>query len=212
MPDQIAIARVCITNMLFAIEQAEAMLGRLDAVAGDGDHGAGMVRGFKAAQSASLAADTTSAGQLVATAGSAFTDAAGGASGVLFGMFITTFGQNLPEQPDALALYQAAEAGLAIVCKLGKAQAGDKTMVDTLAPFVDALGTAAEAGDSPAQAWLNALPAAKAGMEATAEMISRRGRSSRLGDRSLGSMDPGAVSAYILLEAVGDTLRNCEGG
>lgn len=206
MPDQATLAKLCLTNALAAIEKSEDELARLDAVAGDGDHGAGMVRGLRAAQDAAQASDSLLASQIIAAAGIAFTNTAGGASGALFGMFITTVGQNLTEMPDAANLHQAVKAGVDIVCKLGKTKPGDKTMVDTLAPFVDALDQASQQGLSPIEAWQQALPAAQQGMEATAEMISKRGRASRLGERSRGSMDPGAVSMYTILRTVGETL------
>lgn len=206
MSDQATLAKRCLANTLAAIEEIEAELARLDAVAGDGDHGAGMVRGLRAAHEAAQTSDSPSANQIIAAAGTAFTNTAGGASGALFGMFIATVGQNLAETPDAANLHQAVKAGVDIVCKLGKTKPGDKTMVDTLAPFVDALEQAAEQGLSPVEAWRQALPAAQQGMEATAEMVSKRGRASRLGERSRGSMDPGAVSMYTILRTVGETL------
>ncbi len=206
MTDQNQLAKQIVANMLAAIEQIEEELGRLDAFAGDGDHGAGMVRGLRAANEAAQASDSAYARDIIAAAGTAFVNTAGGASGALFGMLITTVGQNLSEAPDAANLHAAVTAGVNIVCKLGKTKAGDKTMVDTLLPFVEALGEAAGQGLPAAEAWNQALPAAKAGMEATAEMVSKRGRSSRLGDRSVGGMDPGAVSVYHMLKATGETL------
>ena len=206
MSDQATVARLCVANMLSAIEAAEEELARLDAVAGDGDHGAGMVRGLRAANEAAQTNNSELASQIIAASGTAFTNTAGGASGALFGMFIATWGQNLADKPDAANLHNAVQAGVNIVCKLGKTKPGDKTMVDTLAPFVEALGAASAEGLSLADAWRQALPVAQQGMAATADMVSKRGRSSRLGDRSLGSMDPGAVSMYYMLRAIAETL------
>lgn len=206
MSTQAELAKQCIANMLAAIEQIEEELARLDAFAGDGDHGAGMVRGLRAANQAAQAADSPFANAIVEAAGDAFVDTAGGASGVLFGTLISTVGQNLAEAPDAANVAQAVKAGMDTVCELGNTEPGDKTMVDTLAPFVTAILEAAGTGLSVREAWLQALPAAKAGMEATAQMVSKRGRSSRLGERSVGGMDPGAVSVYHLLRTVGETL------
>lgn len=208
MSAQSTLARQCIANMLIAIEAAEEELARLDAFAGDGDHGAGMVRGLRAANEAAQATESEFASQIVAAAGNAFTNTAGGASGALFGTLIATVGQNLSENPDAENMYHAFEAGVNIVCKLGKTAVGDKTMVDTLTPFVKALGEASQQDLTLADAWLQALPAAKGGMESTADMVSKRGRSSRLGERSRGQMDPGAVSIYYILEAVASTLKS----
>ena len=97
-------------------------------------------------------------------------------------------------------------SGLDLVCTLGKARPGDKTMIDALEPFVGTLKQGIDAGLSLAAAWQAALPAAVAGADATADMIARRGRSARLGERSLGHRDPGAVSMTYLLQAVGMAL------
>jgi dihydroxyacetone kinase len=185
MSTQATLAKQCFAKMLLVIERAEDELARLDAFAGDGDHGAGM-----------------------AAAGNAFTDTAGGASGVLFGTLIATVGENLSEDPDTASVHHAMEAGVKTVCDLGKTAVGDKTMIDTLAPFVEALGEASQQDSRIVDAWLQALPRAKSGMEATANMVSKRGRSSRLGARSVGGMDPGAVSTYYMLQAVADTLKS----
>lgn len=207
MATQARLAKQCIANILAAIEQAEDELARLDAFAGDGDHGAGMVRGMRAAHEAAQSAEGDLAGPVITVAGTAFTNSAGGASGALFGMFITTVGQTLNDMPDVENIHRAVEAGVNVVCKLGKTKVGDKTMVDTLMPFVKALEEAVQQGLTPVDAWLYALPAAKSGMEATANMVSGRGRSSRLGERSRGGLDPGAVSTYYMLRAVADTLK-----
>lgn len=208
MSNQAAFARLCIAHMLSVIEQAEDELARLDAFAGDGDHGAGMVRGLRAANEAAQGVESEFANEIVAAAGNAFTNTAGGASGVLFGTLIATVGENLSEAPDSENVYHAMEAGVKIVCDLGKTAVGDKTMIDTLAPFVEALGEASKQGATLVDAWVLALPRAKNGMEATANMVSKRGRSSRLGLRSKGGMDPGAVSIYYILQAVADTLKS----
>jgi dihydroxyacetone kinase len=188
------------------IRAHEEELGRLDAAAGDGDHGATMVRGLRAAKAV---ADQPpgSAGQLLADAGAAFADAAGGASGALVGALLSTTGRVLGDGPyNTAAVTTALQAGLAMVMRLGKAQPGDKTLIDALHPFVGAL--AAQPPDqSLADAWQAALPAAHQGAEATSSLIARRGRSATLGERSLGHVDPGAVSICDLLQALGDVLK-----
>jgi dihydroxyacetone kinase len=228
-----------LTNALAVVEAHETELGKLDAAAGDGDHGATMVRGLKAAVATLDAGDAPgagpstssgsgaagsgdgvagavvtldaggapTAGALLSRAGMAFSDAAGGASGALYGMFLATVGKELGDGPyDTPAVAAALQAGQDVVARLGKAQPGDKTMLDALAPFVDALRAA---GDAPlAEAWQNALPAAAAGAAATADMVARRGRSSKLGERSRGHRDPGAVSMTYLLQAAGDALMD----
>jgi len=199
------IVRRWLARALEIIVAHEEELGRLDAAAGDGDHGATMVRGLRAAN-ATADHVTGSAGQLLAAAGAAFADASGGASGALIGALLSATGRTLGDGPyDAAAMTSALQAGLAMVMRLGKAQPGDKTLIDALHPFIDAL--AAQPPDQTlADAWLAALPAAQLGAESTSAMIARRGRSARLGERSLGHPDPGAMSMVYLLQAMGDVL------
>ncbi len=200
----------CLEACLTAIRAREEELGRLDAAAGDGDHGAAMTRGLTAAVLAGQpTAPDQSAGQLLMAAGAAFSDAAGGASGALVGSLLLAIGRALGSGPcDAPTVYAAVQAGLEAVCRLGKAKPGDKTLIDALAPFVAALGEGAAKGEPLARAWQMALPAAEQGAAATADMVARRGRSARLGERSRGHADPGAVSMLIMLQAVGAVLND----
>ncbi|NJN84201.1 MAG: DAK2 domain-containing protein, partial [Caldilineaceae bacterium] len=180
-----------------------------------------MVRGLKAA-CATLPEkpDVQPAGELLVQAGAAFSDAAGGASGALVGMFFMSTGQALTAQGDgpygASAVVRALAAGLETLKQMGQADVGDKTMIDTLAPFVHALGnaavSAAAGGAGVAAAWQQALPAAEEGAASTAHMVARKGRSSRLGERSRGHVDPGARSMLYMLQAFGDVLdKVCAG-
>jgi dihydroxyacetone kinase len=200
----------------------EMELGRLDAVAGDGDHGATMLRGLRAAVRAvdAAAADAAAkdalalypAGELLVTAGDAFADAAGGASGALFGALLTTVGRNLAAADDAPEdVCAALQAGAATVAKLGKTVPGDKTMLDALAPFVAEFAAATARGLDVTAAWHAGLGAAAAGAAATAGMAAKRGRASRLGERSVGSVDPGAQSVVYLFGAFDDVLQ-AQGG
>jgi dihydroxyacetone kinase len=191
---------------LDSIQEMEHELGRLDAAAGDGDHGAGMVRGLRAAVEA-VTGFTGTARRTFTRGGIAFQNAAGGASGALVGAWLIAIGAGLPERDDAVdaaALAQALDQALATLQRLGQAQPGDKTMVDTLAPFSAALTAAAAKGEGTAAAWAAALPAAEEGMQSTVAMVSRRGRASRLGERSRGVQDAGATSIYHVLLAFGE--------
>lgn len=191
------------------IEAHAQELGALDAAAGDGDHGVTMVRGMRAANRAVAELDdSVSPGMVLVAAGSAFSDAAGGASGALFGLFLLTSGQTLDAGPfDVASVHLALQAAAASVSKMGKAQVGDKTMVDALVPFVTALGQAAsKEGVGLIDAWSDAVSAGKEGAAATAGMLARRGRAARLGERSRDGLDPGAVSMCYLLQAVGEAL------
>jgi dihydroxyacetone kinase len=203
-----AAARQALAQAQAAVAAIEQELGRLDAMAGDGDHGAGMVRGLKAANDelGDLSAFGGTARQAFTRGGTAFQNAAGGASGALVGAFLIALGSALPAIDDEVkadAYARALANGLATIQKLGGAQPGDKTMVDTLTPFVAALEAASDRTGNIAEAWRQALPAAEAGMQSTSEMVSKRGRASRLGERSKGFPDPGATSMYEILKAFG---------
>ena len=198
------VIRTIFRDVYEVISAREDELGKLDAVAGDGDHGTGMVRGLKAAQRSADETASQDAGPILSDAGAAFSDAAGGSSGALVGIFIITIGNKFPDEATTTGVYQAVQLGYERMKKLGKAEPGQKTMLDTLHPFLAAL---ADATEQPlAEAWARALPAAREGMEATKAMKSRKGRAARLGDRSQGHADPGAVSMYCLLETVGKVL------
>ncbi len=193
---------------LVLFQQREQELGRLDAAAGDGDHGATMVRGLAAAVAAVESRGSDSAGNLLVCAGDAFADAAGGASGALLGTLLCTVGRRLAgDGASAAALSGALQAGAAAVAKIGKAGPGDKTLLDALGPFVNEFAAAVDQGEDVAHAWRAALPAAVQGAAATAQMVARRGRAARLGERSLGHVDPGAQSVVYLLEVVDGELQ-----
>lgn len=205
MSDQATIAGKCIDAALAIILEKESELAKLDSVAGDGDHGAGMARGFRAAVEAERPDD---AATVIVNAGNAFAAAAGGASGALVGMCIMSIGNGLKGgEIDAKKVHTGLTMGLQAIKNLGKSDLGDKTMIDTLQPFTEAYGEAAEAGDNIVAAWKKALPAGEAGMKSTAEMSAKRGRSAVLKERSVGTQDPGATSIFYVLEAVGKILE-----
>jgi dihydroxyacetone kinase len=202
-------ARSALRQALATIEEMESELGRLDAAAGDGDHGAGMVRGLRAAVEAIGVFDGT-ARETFRRGGIAFQNAAGGASGALVGAWLIAIGTALPDRDeavDAAAVALALDQALSTLQRLGQAQPGDKTMVDTLAPFSAALNDAAARGLGLSDAWAAALPAGAAGMLSTIDMVSRRGRASRLGERSRGVQDAGATSIYHVLHAFGTAFK-----
>lgn len=201
----LATVQTIFQRLLATMEVHEDELGKLDAVAGDGDHGIGMVRGLKAATASLNDVEGMEDGAAIAHAGAAFSDAAGGSSGALVGIFIITIGNKLPGTASTSGVQQAMQLGLERMQALGKAQPGQKTMLDTLHPFIAALE---QSSDQPLpQAWQAALPAATDGMEATKTMRAAKGRASRLGDRSQGHADPGAVSMLYLLQATGEVLN-----
>ena len=178
-------------------------LTELDAAIGDADHGSNMDRGMKAAVAAIDEARPATAGALFTKVGMTLVSTVGGASGPLFGTFFlrmgTSFGDSDTATPDDFAA--ALRAGLGGVVARGKAEAGDKTMYDALAPAVDALDAALEE-QSPLAAGLKAArDAAQAGRDATIPLLARKGRASYLGERSVGHQDPGATTVSLLLQA-----------
>ena len=173
------------------IRTQEDELGNLDAAAGDGDHGAALVRGLRAAVVAAEANVAVTPGELLALAGAAFADEGGGASGALVGSWIAAIGQHLDRAPTMRRTRPRRFNGLDLLCALGKAKPGDKTMIDALEPFVGTLKQGIDAGLSLAAAWQEALPAAVAGADATANMVARRGRFSTSGRAQPGASRPG---------------------
>ena len=204
----LATVQTIFQELLSVIESHEAELGKLDAVAGDGDHGIGMVRGLTAASRSLEALDGKSDGEAIAHAGAAFSDAAGGSSGALVGIFIITIGNHLSAEVSTKKVHAAMQLGFERMKALGKSEPGQKTMLDTLHPFLEALEEASEQ-DLP-QAWQAALPAATQGMESTKKMQAGKGRAARLGDRSQGHADPGAVSMHYMLQKVGEVLAKAK--
>jgi len=173
-------------------------LTQLDAAIGDGDHGINMNRGFEAVTKALAAQDASlPPGRILVLAGKTLVSTVGGASGPLWGSFFRGAGRALGDaqevQPDELR--DALAAGVAAVRDLGAAAPGDKTMVDALAPALDAL--AAAPGD-----YGRAAEAAEEGARATVPLQARKGRASYLGERSIGHEDPGAASAALVMRSL----------
>jgi dihydroxyacetone kinase len=202
------LVRNALGAMLKAVSGAEQELGRLDAIAGDGDHGAGMTRGLRAATDAADRhhADVASA---LRAAGAAWSDKGGGTSGALWGVLLSAVADQLDNAgPDYYPpqVVAAIGAGLARLEQVGRASLGDKTMLDVLAPFVDALRSSVANGEALAPAWTAAASVAAEAAERTALLTPRIGRARALADRSVGSADPGAVSMALCLRAVGQVL------
>lgn len=196
-----------LTAALRSIEENEAELGRLDAVAADGDHGLGMTRGMRAAVVAARRNEKTVSGALLA-AGTAFADAAGGASGALYGVLLAETGAGLKghaaDEITTIALADAVDGAVQAFTALGKAEPGDKTMLDAIEPFRAELRE--QAGADVVQAWRKAARAAVTAAEETAHLLPAKGRAARLAQRSKGHPDPGAVSFSLLVTAVGEEL------
>ena len=184
-------------------------LTEMDQAVGDGDFGISLDRGFTAVQaelSANPPADTRTVFSNVATV---LIKTMGGSSGPLLGTFFlragaTCAGKAELEAADVVALFQAGVEGLQ---QRGKAELGDKTMLDALIPAVDAMRGALGAGSGLTEILDRGAAAAEAGARATITMQARKGRASYLGERSVGHPDPGATAAHLLLKAAADVWR-----
>ncbi|WP_211658191.1 dihydroxyacetone kinase family protein [Phytoactinopolyspora halophila] len=202
-------ARTGLAAVARRMRELEEHLGALDAVAADGDHGTTMTRGIDAAVDAADRAGPD-ASDVLAAAGMAFADAAGGASGALWGAGLTTVGNAIRDAPgdgpEPASLAAALEAAEQAVIRLGQSQPGDKTLVDALHPLVETFRSAVADGAGIARAWERAASAAELAAEATADMTALRGRAARLGDRSDGTPDPGAVSLAAAARAASAAL------
>ncbi|WP_458319985.1 dihydroxyacetone kinase subunit DhaL [Mycolicibacterium brisbanense] len=174
-------------------------LSDLDAAIGDADHGINMDRGMTAVVAALDEAPPADAGALCKQVGMTLVKSVGGASGPLYGTFFLRMAPALgADSPDFAA---ALRAGIEGVVQRGRAEAGDKTMFDALAPALDALDAALASGADLAKALTDAATAAEKGRDATESMVARKGRASYLGQRSVGHIDPGATSAALLIGA-----------
>ncbi|TDL36865.1 dihydroxyacetone kinase subunit DhaL [Arthrobacter nitrophenolicus] len=196
------------------VVEHEKELGKLDAIAGDGDHGIGMRRGAEAA--AAAARDATAAGapvqRVLTAAGEAWSERAGGTSGALWGSALAAAGRALGTKDS----YSGGDAAAAVnafvdaVTSLGKADVGDKTMVDALLPFREAFVDTFDAGAPLAGALASAVTAARQAADATASLRPQKGRARPLAEKSLGHPDPGAVSFALIATRVSDYFESSQ--
>jgi dihydroxyacetone kinase len=216
VPPSSAESRQAAERVLAALDAARATidanadeLGRIDSVAGDGDHGIGMQRGVHAAAEAATnaVARGAGAGTALAWAGDAWADRAGGTSGALWGLALRALGETVgdDEAPDAVAVASGVTAAADAIVGFGKAQIGDKTLVDALLPFASTL-TEQVATRELADAWGEAATAAEHAAEGTANLLPRMGRARPHAEKSLGTPDAGAVSLALVVRAIHTTL------
>lgn len=192
---------------VIALEQDA--LSELDSSTGDADHGSNMARGFAAVCEAVSEAAGDGPSALLEEVGVTLVDNIGGSSGALYGTFFLRMARAVGEadQLDGPAFGEALRAGAQGIVDRGSVRTGDKTMYDALAPAVEAYhGELASSGDLSA-ALEAASTAAEHGRDATASMVARKGRSSYVGDRSLGHVDAGASSMALLIRAASTTVR-----
>jgi phosphoenolpyruvate---glycerone phosphotransferase subunit DhaL len=197
-----------IREMAATMEEHRKHLTKLDSEIGDGDHGNNMHRGFQAALERLEGTDPPTPADTLKAVSMALVGKVGGAAGPLYGTAFLKASTALSGKEDLSSedVAEAIEAALAGVKQRGKAEEGDKTMVDALSPAAGAAKEAASSGKGAGEVLRAAAEAAAQGAEATVPLTARRGRASYLGERASGHMDPGACSTYLLLDAAARSL------
>lgn len=213
-------SHVCAGQVLHGLEAmkqqiiaSEHELGRLDAIAGDGDHGRGMVKGVTAAVEAGTVAvkHGSGTGTLLIRAGINWESKAGGTSGALWGHALVAIGNSLGDEKetyDSNDVISALQAGYEAMITIGKAQPGDKTMLDAYRPFIDELSAQCLDNQSLADAWTQAAQVAVSAAQATEALSPRVGRARPLAERSVGTPDPGAISFAACMTAAAEIWSN----
>lgn len=200
-------------NIVRWINQAAAVLHenrdyltQLDSPIGDADHGINMDRGFKAVAEKLPTVANMDIGSILKTVGTTLVSTVGGASGPLYGTAflragMATVGKNELYEADVVTMLEAALEGIKT---RGKAQPGEKTMVDALTPALAAMKEAEQQNRGMSQLLRRGSDAAEAGVKATIPLLATKGRASYLGERSIGHQDPGATSSWLMLKALAD--------
>lgn len=188
------------------VKENRDFLTELDSAIGDADHGSNLDRGMAAVVEALGAAPPADAAALLKQTGMTLVSKVGGASGPLYGTFFLRMAGALGDGADGGALAAALRAGFDGVLARGKAEPGDKTMVDAMGPACEALEKSVSDSASLTDALGAASKAADEGRDATTPMLARKGRASYLGERSVGHQDPGATSTALLFQAAAATL------
>jgi dihydroxyacetone kinase-like protein len=190
------------------INEQKDYLTALDSAIGDADHGTNMDRGMTAVVTGLDGVSPAGPAALFKQVGMVLVSKVGGASGPLFGTFFLRLATAFGDEPevDPASLAAALRAGLDGVVARGRAEPGDKTMYDALAPALDAFDAVLADGQDLAAGLRSAYAAAQAGRDATIPMLARKGRASYLGERSVGHQDPGATTVALLFAAAVQTL------
>lgn len=209
------ISRQDVLNWISAVaavlEENRDYLTRLDSAIGDADHGMNMSRGFQAVMAKLPTISDKDIGTIFKTVGMTLVSTVGGAAGPLYGTFFMQAGSaSIGKQELTVADWSAAlESAIAGVVMRGKAVLGDKTMVDSLTPALEALKAAIAEQQPLTTALERSAQAAEQGMLATIPLVARKGRASYLGERSAGHQDPGATSSYLILKSAAQIWADC---
>lgn len=195
-------------KMVKAIQDNKAYLGEVDGLIGDGDHGMNMNKGFSVFQERFADQEFTFTEGLNEL-GMILLNEIGGSMGPIYGtilMEMADAGEGL-EEISLQELSDMMEAGLTGLSEIVEAKVGDKTLMDTLSPAIDALKSSLKSGAEMNRALDHMKVEAERGKDSTKDMVAKFGRSSRLGERSRGVLDAGAVSCYIILAAMADGIK-----
>lgn len=191
------------------IKQHRSELIELDSPIGDADHGNNLDRGFTAAVEKLPSVAEQDIGTILKTTGMTLISTVGGAAGPLYGTAFIRAGQVLSDRQafgadEGIAALEAALQGIML---RGKAERGEKTMIDAIAPGIDVLKEAQANSEEYHSAGQRALSAVEEGMRATIPMLAKKGRASYLGERSIGHQDPGATSAFYIAQALFEAIQ-----
>lgn len=191
------------------LNQNRDYLTQLDSAIGDADHGSNMDRGFKKVVEKLPTVADKDIGNILKTVGMTLISSVGGASGPLYGTFYMRSGMAAAAKEELTDddLVELLQAGVDGIIQRGRAQVGDKTMVDALTPAMEALRSAVTDGKGTVEAVRDMVAAAEQGMKDTTPLQAKKGRASYLGERSIGHQDPGATSSYLVLNALLETLE-----
>lgn len=191
------------------LSENKEYLTQLDSAIGDADHGINMKRGMDRVMEKLPSVADKDIGNILKTVGMTLISSVGGASGPLYGTFFMRGGMAAAAKEELTAedLLEVLQAGLDGIVQRGRAQPGDKTMVDAWLPALAAYRAALDEGGDERAALRAAVAGAEQGMEETIPLQARKGRASYLGERSIGHQDPGATSSYLMLKALLDSLE-----
>jgi phosphoenolpyruvate---glycerone phosphotransferase subunit DhaL len=186
------------------VEENKQYLTELDAAIGDADHGINMDRGFKKVVTQLPSVADKDIGSILKTVSMTLISSIGGASGPLYGTLFLRASASVAGKQELTTgdMLEMLQAGLDGVLGRGKAQLGDKTMIDALSPAVGAFRQAVGEGKDMPEAMEKAVEAGEQGMKDTTPMLAKKGRASYLGERSIGHQDPGATSCYLMLKSL----------
>jgi phosphoenolpyruvate---glycerone phosphotransferase subunit DhaL len=186
------------------VEENKQYLTELDAAIGDADHGINMDRGFKKVVTQLPSVADKDIGSILKTVSMTLISSIGGASGPLYGTLFLRASASVTDKQELTTgdMLEMLQAGLDGVLSRGKAQLGDKTMIDALSPAVEAFRQAVGEGKDMREAMEKAVEAGEQGMKDTIPMLAKKGRASYLGERSMGHQDPGATSCYLMLNSL----------